>query len=57
VDPDPEPHLFGSPGSGSVLGMRIRIQELGYLPKITNKPEFEHFIKISVPTVRRFYDL
>ncbi len=24
---DPDPHRFGCPGSGSVLGMRIRIQE------------------------------
>ncbi len=24
---DPNPHSFGCPGSGSVLGMRIRIQE------------------------------
>ncbi len=24
---DPDPHSFGCPGSGSVLGIRIRIQE------------------------------
>jgi hypothetical protein len=25
---DPDPHSFGCPGSGSVLGMRIRIQSM-----------------------------
>jgi hypothetical protein len=31
-----DPHCFGCPGSGSVLGMRIRIQEHGSCPKLTN---------------------
>ncbi len=32
---------FGSPGSGSVLGMRIRIQEQGNCPKFTNESDFQ----------------
>ncbi len=36
VDPDPQRSGFGCPGYGSVLGMRIRIQEHGNLPKFTN---------------------
>ncbi len=35
-----DPHSFGCLGSGSVLGMRIRIQELGNWPTFTNKPGF-----------------
>jgi hypothetical protein len=31
-----DPHLFGSPGSGSELGMRIKIhQEQGNMPNLT----------------------
>jgi hypothetical protein len=33
-------------GSGSVLGMRIRIQEHGNLPKFTNIPGFVPFKKV-----------
>jgi hypothetical protein len=40
-----DPHSFGCPGSGSVLGMRIRIQEHENLPKFTNKPGFLPFKK------------
>ncbi len=35
---DPCPHSFGCPGSGSVMGKRIRIREHGILPKFTNIP-------------------
>ncbi len=38
-----DPHCWGSPGSGSGLGMRIRIQEQGNWPKLTNKPDFQPF--------------
>ncbi len=36
VDPDldPDPHSFGCSASGSVLGMRIRIQDHGHWPKL-----------------------
>ncbi len=46
------PHWFGSPGSGSLLGMliRIRIQEQGNRPKFTNNHEFQPFKKVFVPT-------
>jgi hypothetical protein len=33
---DPDPHSFCCPGSGSVLGMRIRIREHRNWPKFTN---------------------
>ncbi len=36
-----DPHWFGSPRSGSGLGMRIRIQEQGNRPKLTNKRDFQ----------------
>ncbi len=35
---DRDPHWFGCPGSGSILEMRIRVQEHGKWPKLTNKP-------------------
>jgi hypothetical protein len=40
-----DPHSLGCLGSesGSVLGMRIRIQEHGKWPKFTNKPGFLPF--------------
>ncbi len=43
-----DPHSFGYLGSGSVLGMRIRIwiQEHGNWPKSTNKPGFLLFKKL-----------
>jgi hypothetical protein len=34
---------FCSLGFGSVLGIRIRIQEQGNLPNLTNKPDFQPF--------------
>ncbi len=34
-------HWFGFPGSRSVLGMWIGIQEQENLPQLTNKPEFQ----------------
>ncbi len=40
---DGDPHWFGSPESGSVLGMRIGIQEQGNWPKFTNKLDFQPF--------------
>ncbi len=43
---NPDPHLFGCPGSGSVLGMRIRIQEHGKRPKFINKPGFLPFKRL-----------
>jgi hypothetical protein len=36
-------HWFGSPGSGFVLGKRIRIQKQENLPKLTTKPHFPAF--------------
>ncbi len=36
-----DPHWFGSPRSGFVFGMTIRIQEQGNCPKFTNKPDFQ----------------
>jgi hypothetical protein len=41
---------------GSVLGMRIRIQEQEKLTKLTNKSEFQPFKKPFVPKYK-FYDL
>jgi hypothetical protein len=32
------------------LGMRIRIQEQGNLPNLTNKPDFQSFIMAFVHT-------
>jgi hypothetical protein len=41
---DSDPHSFGCPGSGSVLGIRIRIQEHGNRPKFTKTwfPAFQN---------------
>jgi hypothetical protein len=50
---DPDPHGFGSLGSGFVLRIGIRIQEQGNLPKLTNKPDpaFRNgFVPTSVVT-------
>ncbi len=47
---DPDPHWFGCPGFGSVLGMGIQIQEHGYWPKLTNKPGLLPFKKAFVPS-------
>ncbi len=44
----PDPHSLGCPGSGSILGMRIRIKELGNWPKISNIPGFLPFKKAFV---------
>jgi hypothetical protein len=54
MDPytEPDPHGFGSPGSGSVLGMRVRIQEQGNLRKVTNKLDLQTFKKAFVPMVQ-----
>ncbi len=43
-----ETHLYGSPGSGSVLVIRIRIQEHVNWAKFTNKPGFLPFKKAFV---------
>ncbi len=53
---DSDPHWFGCPGSGSVLGMRIRIQDNGAW-KLTNtdkKPSFLPFRKAFVTSQECF---
>ncbi len=45
-----DPHSFGCLASGSVLRMRIRIQQHGNLPKFKNKPGFLPFKKAFVPS-------
>jgi hypothetical protein len=47
---DPDPHGFGSPGSGSVLGMRIRIQQQEMFLK---NPDFYPFKMASFGSVLR----
>ncbi len=56
---DPEPHWFGSPGSGSVSRMRIRIRiQEQKINKLKNKHKFEPFKKAFVPYLRRYvYDI
>ncbi len=50
-------HWCGSPGSGSVLAMRIRIriQEQENIPIFTNKPDFKHFKKAFLLNVGMYY--
>jgi hypothetical protein len=47
---DTDKHWFGSPESGSILGMRIRIQGHGHFSKVTNEPGFLLFKKAFVPS-------
>jgi hypothetical protein len=49
LDPDLDP--YWECGSGSMLGMRIRIrnQEQGYWPKLANQPDFQHLKMVFVP--------
>jgi hypothetical protein len=49
VDPDPHGSTLIWLSSGSVLGVRIRIQAQGDRPKLTKKPEFRPFEKTFVP--------
>ncbi len=49
-DKYPDPHWLDSPGSGSVMGMRLWIQEQDNWLKLTNKPNFQPFKMALVPT-------
>ncbi len=51
-----DPHSIFCPGFGSVLGMRLRIQEHGNRHKFTNKPGFLPFKKafVLVPSYRGY---
>ncbi len=53
---DPDPHSFGSPGSGSVLELRIWILDHGNLPKLIKKLDFLPFQKglCTVGYLRRY---
>ncbi len=50
---DPDPHSFGCPGS--ILGIRIRIQELGNWSQITKIPGFSAFQKGHCTFVGMFF--
>jgi hypothetical protein len=55
MDLEPDPHWLGCPGSGSVLGMLIRIQKHGNWPKLTKQTWSPAFQKVFCTFVSMFF--